>query len=59
VAAKPNVLTDPRIRQAKPSEKAYNVYDSGGLYLTVSPTGAKWWRMKYRYARKERQPCDK
>lgn len=50
-----NALTDPRIRQAKPAEKPLNLYDSGGLYLTVSPTGAKWWRLKYRYAGKERR----
>lgn len=48
-------LNDPRLRQAKPTAKPYNLYDSGGLYLTVSPTGSKWWRMKYRYAGKERR----
>jgi integrase len=55
VASKAATLTDSRVRQAKPTQKTYNLYDSGGLYLTVSPTGAKWWRMKYRYAGKERR----
>lgn len=48
-------LTDTRIRQAKPEAKPYNLYDTGGLYLTVAPTGAKWWRMKYRHAGKEKR----
>ncbi|HJU08366.1 integrase arm-type DNA-binding domain-containing protein [Dyella sp.] len=48
-------LTDARVRQAAPGDKPYNLYDSGGLYLTVSPTGSKWWRLKYRHAGKERR----
>jgi len=48
-------LTDARVRQAKAHEKPYNLYDSGGMYLTVSPAGAKWWRLKYRYVGKEKR----
>jgi len=35
-------LTDVVIRGAKPTTKALKLYDSGGLYLEVSPSGGKW-----------------
>lgn len=47
-------LTDVRCRNAKPKEKPYKLSDSGGLYLYVSTTGAKSFRYKYRYERKEK-----
>ena len=53
--AKTDGLTDKEIRQAKPGERPYNLYDTSGLYLTVAPTGAKWWRVKYRHAGRERR----
>ena len=53
--AKEAVLTDPRVRQAKPQAKPYNLYDTGGLYRMVSPAGAKWWRLKYRFAGREKR----
>lgn len=46
-------LTDTRIRNAKPSAKAYKLTDSHGLYLEVRPTGTKLWRYRYRIAGKE------
>jgi integrase len=48
-------LTDTAIRTAKPSGKPYRLFDSGGLYLEVAPSGGKWWRLKYRYAGKEKR----
>ena len=42
-------LSDTKIRQAKPREKPYKLFDGGGLYLYISPKGAKSWRMKYRH----------
>lgn len=48
-------LTDTAIRSAKPQAKAYNLYDTQGLYLTVSPTGPRWWRFKYRFELRERR----
>ncbi|XRD86273.1 tyrosine-type recombinase/integrase [Dyella acidisoli] len=42
------------MRKAKPSNKAYKLSDSGGLYLLIKPDGARYWRMKYRYAGKEK-----
>jgi integrase len=47
-------LTDIKARTAKPRAKAYKLADSHGLYLLVSPTGAKWWRLKYRLKGKEK-----
>ena len=48
-------LTDTVIRHAKPHGKTARLFDSGGLYLEVSPTGGKWWRLKYRFAGKEKR----
>jgi integrase len=46
-------LTNVAIRSAKPTTRAFKLYDSGGLYLEVSPSGGKWWRLKYRFNGKE------
>ena len=48
-------LTDTAIRNAKPGEKPVRLFDGGGLYLEVSPTGGKWWRLKYRFDGKEKR----
>jgi integrase len=47
-------LTNIAINKAKPAEKAYRLSDSGGLYLQITPAGAKCWRMKYRFLGKEK-----
>ena len=44
------MLSDTKAKQAKPKSKAYKLADAGGLYLFVSPTGAKSWRYDYRLA---------
>lgn len=46
-------LTDARIRSAPPMEKAYKIYDTGGLFLIINTNGSKWWRVKYRFDGKE------
>lgn len=43
-------LTDAQCRAAKPREKAYKLFDGGGLALVVLPSGAKSWRLFYRDA---------
>lgn len=48
-------LTDTAVRTAKPTGKTQRLYDSKGLYLEVSPSGGKWWRMKYRFNGKEKR----
>ena len=47
-------LNDIAIRSAKPEAKQRKLYDSGGLYLLVTPNGGKWWRFKYRFGGKEK-----
>lgn len=48
-------LTNTAIRNAKPREKAYRLFDGKGLYLEISPKGGKWWRLKYRFNGKEKR----
>lgn len=48
-------LTDTAIRKAKPTEKTQRLYDGGGLYVELSPSGGKWWRLKYRHGGKEKR----
>lgn len=48
-------LTDPDINNATPADKARRLFDGGGLYLEVAPSGGKWWRLKYRFAGKEKR----
>ncbi|MFL2546148.1 MAG: tyrosine-type recombinase/integrase [Candidatus Rariloculaceae bacterium] len=43
------MLTQASIKALKPSERQYKASDSGGLYLLVTPKGARYWRYKYRY----------
>lgn len=48
-------LTDKHCKNANPKDKAYKLSDGGGMYLEVMPNGSKYWRMKYRYAEKEKR----
>ena len=41
-------LSDTFLRTVKPRAKAQKYADGGGLYLYVSPSGGKLWRMDYR-----------
>ncbi len=47
-------LTDTGARNAKPKATPYKLADERGMFLLVNPTGAKWWRLKYRFAGKEK-----
>lgn len=47
-----NRLTDTGIKALKKSEKAYPVPDGQGLLIDVRPTGAKIWRLRYRFNNK-------
>ncbi|AFI91629.1 Phage integrase family site-specific recombinase [Pectobacterium parmentieri] len=47
------MLTDRKVRSAKPLAKSYKLTDSQGLYLTVSTSGAKLWYFRYRLGGKE------
>lgn len=48
-------LTDTSIRKAKPADKPFRLFDGGGLYLEVAPSGGKLWRLKYRFSEKEKR----
>ena len=48
-----NLLTDAKVRNAKPRATPYKLADGGGLFLLVKPNGSKLWRLKYRLARRE------
>jgi len=48
-------LTDTKIKNAVPKEKPYRLSDSHGLYVEVQPNGSKYWRLKYRFAGKEKR----
>lgn len=41
-------LSDTKLRNLKPGDKAYQEADEGGLFVEVLPGGAKVWRMRYR-----------
>lgn len=47
-------LTDTAVKNARPLIKPYKLFDGGGLYVEVSPKGGKWWRLKFRFAGKEK-----
>ena len=47
-------LTATQVKQAKPREKQFKLSDERGMYLLVTPNGSKYWRLKYRYAGKEK-----
>lgn len=48
-------LTDLEVRRAVPREKAYRVSDGRGMYLEISPSGGKYWRLKYRFNDREKR----
>ncbi|WP_225871464.1 tyrosine-type recombinase/integrase [Qipengyuania atrilutea] len=43
------MLTDAKIKAAKPKAKPYKLSDSGQLYLFVTSAGGRLWRMNYAY----------
>jgi hypothetical protein len=47
-------LTDTKIRNAKPAERAFKLFDGHGLFLLVKPNGRKYWRLQYRIGGKQK-----
>lgn len=43
-------LSDVQVRNAKPRQKPYKLFDGGGLFLDVAPHGSRIWRMKFMQA---------
>ena len=48
-------LTETKVRTVKPTEKTKKLFDGWGLYLLVTPTGGKLWKLKYRFEGKEKK----
>ncbi len=46
-------LTDKACKNAKPASKTQKLADGGGMYLEITSSGGKYWRMKYRFNGKE------
>jgi integrase len=43
------MLTDAKVRSAKPRAKPYKLADANRLFLLVAPSGSKLWRWNYTY----------
>ncbi len=48
-------LTDIKCKAAQPKTKSYKLSDEKGLYLEITPSGSKYWRLKFRFAGKEKK----
>ncbi len=48
-------LTAKQVKDAKPQEKLYKLYDGGGLQVCIHPTGRKVWRFDYYDHNKKRK----
>lgn len=46
-------LTAAQVLQAKPTEKTQKLFDGGGMFLEITPSGGKRWRLKFRFGGKE------
>jgi integrase len=49
-----DLLTAAEVQRAKPKAKPYKLYDGKGAFLLVQPNGSKLWRLKYRFAGKQK-----
>jgi hypothetical protein len=47
-------LSDVQISKAKSQNKDYKLSDGGGLYLLITETGGKLWRLQYRFDGKQK-----
>ena len=48
------MLTNAAAKAATAQARAYKLFDAGGLFLFVAPSGLKSWRLKYRFAGREK-----
>jgi integrase len=47
-------LNDTKLRALKPRDRAYKLFDGGGLFLLVQPSGSRWWRWRYWHGGREK-----
>ncbi|MFX5239051.1 integrase arm-type DNA-binding domain-containing protein [Acinetobacter baumannii] len=46
------MLSDSKIRSAKPKQKLYRLGDSDGLCVEIKPNGKKYWRYRFQWLKK-------
>lgn len=49
-----DLLTETRIKAARPRLAAYKLRDGKGLHLLITPAGGRLWRLRYRHGGKEK-----
>jgi integrase len=48
------LLTETRLRSARPRERPYKLFDERGLFLLVTPAGGRLWRLRYKLGASEK-----
>ena len=48
-------LSEIKVRTAKPKKIEYKLFDGGGLFLLITPSGGKLWRFRYLFEKKEKK----
>jgi len=48
-------LADTKIRTSKSKDRDYKLSDGGGLYLLITKSGGKHWKLKYKFDGKEKK----
>lgn len=48
-------LSEVKVRTAKPQANEYKLFDGGGLFLLITPSGGKLWRLRYLFDKKEKK----
>ncbi|MGP8013281.1 MAG: tyrosine-type recombinase/integrase, partial [Smithella sp.] len=48
-------LSEVKVRNAKPQANEYKLFDGGGLFLLITPSGGKLWRFRYLFDKKEKK----
>ena len=49
------MLTDLNVRGAKPKSKNYKLFDQRGLFLLITPTGCRYWRLRFQIENVQRE----
>jgi hypothetical protein len=52
----PKMITprsEAKVKNSKARVKEFKLFDGGGLYLAITPSGGKLWRLKYQFNNKE------
>lgn len=49
------MLNDFQLKGLKPRERPYLLSDGGGLHIVITPSGAKVWRLKYRFQGRQKK----